>query len=378
VNTPIRLLELRCADGQGGGPEKTILLGAAKADPRRLAVTVGYIRNSGDLDSTIKTRAVAHGVDLVEIRQRNALDPQVWTKVRRIVTERQIDIVHAHDYKTDLIAWLLGKKERVIPVTTAHGWTGHSWRERRIYYPSDKCLMRRFPQVIAVSSQVRDELVASGVSPQRIHTILNGIDHWFFRRDPKRVEQDRAGLGVKPGEVVIGAVGRLEPQKRFDILIRAFATLRQAYPQLRLAIAGEGSKRADLETIIRMHDLGESCRLLGHCSDIVAFYHAIDMLAQSSDYEGTPNVVLEAMALEIPIVATNAGGTAELVTHGVHGLIVPPGDPAALAGAIEQTMREWSAAASRVSAAHHRVQDKFSFDARQEALEAIYRDLVAR
>lgn len=70
--------------------------------------------------------------------------------------------------------------------------------------------------------------------------------------------------------------------------------------------------------------LGDSCRFLGHCADVRDFYHALDLFVQSSEYEGTPNVVLEAMALEVPVVATDVGGTAELVEHEVHGLIAPP------------------------------------------------------
>ena len=112
-------------------------------------------------------------------------------------------------------------------------------------------------------------------------------------------------------------------------------------------------------------------RFAGHCEDVIRLQHAFDLFAQSSDYEGTPNAILEAMALETPIVATRAGGTAELVADGVHGLLVPCGDPKALARAIER--RCWIRrrhARGRFRPGPRR-QD-LSFDARMRAVEAIY------
>ena len=91
--------------------------------------------------------------------------------------------MHAHEYKTDLLAWLLGKFESIVPLSTAHGWTGHTTRETSVYYPLDKRLLARFPRVIAVSGEIRSELIAQGARPDRVTTVLNGIDHRRFSRD---------------------------------------------------------------------------------------------------------------------------------------------------------------------------------------------------
>ena len=106
-------------------------------------------------------------------------------------------------------------------------------------------------------------------------------------------------------------------------------------------------------------------------------HHAFDLFVQSSDYEGTPNSVLEAMALRTPIVATDVGGTAELVAHGVHGLIVPPGDVDALAGAIERALSDPAAMLARADAARDRVEQELSFERRMRRVEAIYEELMA-
>jgi glycosyltransferase involved in cell wall biosynthesis len=375
VTEPIRVLELRCADGPGGGPEKTILLGAAQSDPAQLEVTVCYLRHQHDGDTTIRSRAEQLGLDYREIRQKGPFDPAVLGQVSRLVRERQIDIVHAHDYKTDLLALFLARRCHAIPIATAHGWTGQSLRERLLYYPADKKLLARYPIVVAVSSEIRTELIRRGVRAERIRVILNGIDHRVFRRNEGRAGAARARFGIEPGDVVIGSVGRLEPQKRYDLLLHAFASLRPSHPRLRLLIAGEGGQRSALVALADRLGLGDSCRLLGHCESICDFYHAIDVFAQSSDYEGTPNVVLEAMAMEAPVVATNVGGTAELL-DGDCGLIVPPGKPDQLANQIARTLHETSETARRVAAARGRVEADLSFDSRQMRLESLYSRLM--
>ncbi len=371
---PIRILELRSVRGTGGGPEKTILLGAARSDPSRYAITVCYIRDARDEVFTIDRRADGLPIDYVEIRERNSTDWRVWPALKRVVREKQIDIAHAHDYKTDLLVWLLGRGRHAIPLTTAHGWTGNSSREA-MYYRADKWLLARYPRVIAVSEEIRRVLLNAGAAPERVTTILNGIDDRAFRRDRSREDAARAALGVSKDEVVLGAVGRLERQKRFDVLVDAFARLAATRPQLRLLIAGEGSLREELTAQIAR--LGAPARLLGQWNDIAQFHHAIDVLVQSSEYEGTPNVVLEAMAFETPVVATDVGGTAELVHDGTHGLIVPAGDVDALGAAITRVLDDRPAAHARATAARTRVEGDLSFDRRMQRLEAIYDELIA-
>jgi len=128
--TPIRVLELRSVRGTGGGPEKTILLGAARSNPDRYAVTVCYIRDARDPVFAIDRRAAALSIDYVEIVERHSFDRAVLPALRRIARERRIDIVHAHDYKTDVLGWWLRRAEGVIAMSTAHGWAGHTPRER--------------------------------------------------------------------------------------------------------------------------------------------------------------------------------------------------------------------------------------------------------
>jgi glycosyltransferase involved in cell wall biosynthesis len=273
---------------------------------------------------------------------------------------------------------MLAQAERIVPLATAHGWTGHSRRERLVYYPLDKQILRAFPMTIAVSGEIRADLIRHGAAPDRVRVVLNGIDHRAFRRDPALERRTRAELGILPDELVVGSIGRLEPQKRFDLLIEACAAARQRRPRLRLLIAGDGSLRRELKAIAANLLPPHACQLLGHRSDVVALHHAFDVFVQASDYEGTPNSVLEAMALETPIVATAAGGTAEIVESDREAIVVSCGDTAAITRGIERTIANPGATRERVVRARHRVETALSFEQRLAAVERIYLELAAQ
>ena len=373
---PVRVLELRSVRGTGGGPEKTILLGAAMADPKSVHVTVCYLRDQRDGVFRIDERAASQRVDYVEVPERHSFDPGVWGRLRQLIAERQIDLLHAHDYKTDLLALLLARATGVRALATVHGWTGHSTRERICYYPADKRVLARYPRLIAVSTDIARELIEHGADPTRVTTILNAIDHRQFRRDPARVAAARAELGLAPGQIAIGAVGRLEPQKRFDLLLEAFAVLHISNPNLRLVIAGDGSLRKALEDQRRALDLRDAVILTGHVADVIPLHHAFDLFVQSSDYEGTPNAVLEGMALETPIVATEAGGTAELVHDGVHGRIIPVGSVERLVWGMQAALADPETTRQMAGAARRRVEGELSFESRCRRVERIYQEVM--
>jgi glycosyltransferase involved in cell wall biosynthesis len=374
VTRPVRVLELRSVWGTGGGPEKTILLGAARTDPERFAVTVCYLRDARDDQFSIDARAAQLAVDYVEIVERNSFDWSVFPALRRLVRERQIDIVHAHEHKTALLTLLLARVEPIIPLATAHGWSGLSLKERA-YYAIERRLLARYPLVISVSEPIREALIACGAEPSRVRRIPNGIDQAAFRRIAGTRERVRAGLGIAPGRPVLGAVGRLEPIKRFDLLVDAAARLRLPERPL-VVLAGEGSTRQQLLERARTLGLERDLLLLGHRDDAREVHQAFDVYVQTSDSEGVPNAVLEAMALETPVVATNVGGTGQLIAGGIHGLLVSKGSASELAGAIGETLAHPRRTRDRVAAARQRIERELSFDARMQAVESVYDELA--
>lgn len=175
------------------------------------------------------------------------------------------------------------------------------------------------------------------VADDRVRVIPNGIALDAFDGRPRR-EVVRRELGVSGGEFLWLAVGRLEPIKDYPTLLQAMAALREVRPPARLRIAAEGSQRPRLEALIRDLGLSETVRLLGSRDDVPELLTAADALVLTSLVEGLPNVVIEAMAAGLPVVATDGGGTKELVEPGVTGLLVPPRDPRGLAETMSELM----------------------------------------
>jgi glycosyltransferase involved in cell wall biosynthesis len=374
---PIRVLELRSVTGQGGGPEKTLLNGAAQADPARLAVTLCFLRRPNVEPLWVASRAEALGVDYVEVVDRHPLEPRTWPLLRRLVRERGVHIVHSHDYKADLYAWLLARFEPVAPIATAHGWTGSTWRERVLYYPVDRLLLARFPKVIAVSREIREQLSRRAEADAgRVEVLLNGIGAPAAAELPESRERVRRDWGFADGVRVIGAVGRLEREKRLDLLLEAFASVRRRHDDVRLVIVGDGDLAVPLRRQVEKAGLAADCRFLGYRHDADRLQSGFDVYVQASSYEGSANAVLEAMLGGAPVVATAVGGTGELIVDGVHGLLVPPGDAAALAAAIEAVLVDQPGAAVRAQAARARALGDLSFARRQDRLFEIYRELL--
>jgi glycosyltransferase involved in cell wall biosynthesis len=366
---PVRVLELRSARGSGGGPEKTILLGAARTNIEHIAVTVCYLRDLRDTTFVIGDRARSLGVHYVEILERHSFDPRVWPALRQVVRDHQIDIVHTHEYKTNALGLLLARAEGIIPMATVHGWIENTARER-LYGFFDRRVLARYPLIVAVSEEIRSTLIAHGAPPGRVRRLLNGVDPAHFARRGDHL-QARRQLNVPPGLPIIGSVGRLGPEKRFDVLLAAAAQL-----DLRpvVVIAGEGPCRSELLQFAAHH--GVDLRLPGHCDDVRTVYEALDVFVQSSDTEGVPNAVLEAMAMRVPVVATDVGGTREIVRDGVDGVIVPRRDPDGLAGAIGAALRQPELSGARAQAARGRVEEELSFDVRMDALDRLYEELA--
>jgi glycosyltransferase involved in cell wall biosynthesis len=346
-------------------------MGAAIADRARVQVTVCCLRGHRDRVFAMPRSEADAGVDYVEVLERHSFDPLVWPRLRQIVIGRGIDVLHAHDYQTSLLALLLARAERVAPLTTVHDSAGtlrHS--------PDNRKILAGFPRLIAVSSGIARELVDQGAPAGRITTMLNAVDHRRFRRNPARVAEARAAFELQPEHVAICAIGRLEQPQRFDLLLDAFAKVHARLPYTRLIIAGSGTQQGRLAERCSRLGLNGACLLAGQVSDVILLHHACDLFVQSADDGGTHSAVLEAMAMETPVVATAAAGTAELVHDGVHGRIVSPGSVERLVDGIQVALANPGGTRRMAVNARQRVEGELSFEARVRRVEDIYHEVA--
>jgi glycosyltransferase involved in cell wall biosynthesis len=369
------VLDVRVVTGTGGGPDKTIL-----NSPRFLApsyrMVCAYMHPPGDPGfEQLRRRARALGAPLRSVPDRGAWDGRVLAHLLRLCRQERVAIWHGHDYKSDAIGLLLRPFWPMHLVTTVHGWGVAG--ARPLYQRIDRLCLPRYRRVICVSEDLRRQCLACGVPEDRCVQIDNAIDTEQFRRTCA-VGAAKVRLGIPADRLVVGAIGRLSGEKGYDRLIRAADLLLDAGLDLELVIVGEGDQRPQLEALIAALGRGDRIRLPGYRAETRPWYEAMDVLALSSLSEGLPNVLLEAMALEVPVVATRIADIPRLITPERDGLLVEPGSVADLAGALTRLLRDDGLRARLRREGLATIQRGYRFEVRMQKVRALYDELLGR
>jgi glycosyltransferase involved in cell wall biosynthesis len=371
------ILDARVVKGSGGGPDKTILKSPRFLRPAGYRMLCAYMHAPGDSGFTqLRQKAERWEAPLVSIADRGPLDPRVFTQLLRLCRRERVAIWHGHDYKSNLLGLLLRPFWPMRLVTTLHGWVEYT-SCTPLYYHIDRLCLPRYERVICVSPDLHEQALAAGVPGGRCVLVENGIDVGeFARRRP--VDKAKLAEGLSPGRLLVGAVGRLSAEKGFDLLIRALAQVVRVGLDAELAIAGEGGQKAELEALSAELGVRERVRLLGYRSDPRPLYEAFDVFALSSLREGLPNVLLEALSMGVPAVATRVAGVPRLLCDGENGLLIEPGSVDALAVALLRLLRDADLRARLAAAGRRTVENDYSFAARMEKVAGIYDSLLGR
>ena len=368
------VLHTRVVTGTGGGPEKTILNSPRYLKQYGIDCACLFMKPPGDPGfATLEHKAAAAGAMIIGIDDRGPTDWRVVRDCVRICRERNVTIWHAHDYKSNALGLLVSRFHKMHLVTTAHGWVRFTSRTP-LYYKIDRFCLKRYEEVICVSQDLYDTCLENGVSKKRLHQIDNAIvmDDYSTALPSLR---DKARFGFDSQRLLIGAAGRLSEEKGFHHLINAVARLINDGQPVGLIIAGEGHLRDQLQQQINELDLQNHVRMAGFLTDARELYRAIDLFVLSSLREGLPNVVLEAMACNRAVVATNCNGIPKLVQHEQNGLIVPVDDENALHHAIRACVVSDGLRAKLADAGRQTIEDRFCFDRRMNRIVAVYRGL---
>jgi glycosyltransferase involved in cell wall biosynthesis len=358
-----------------GGPGKTII-NSAKFISSRFEIHVAAFVSGDDARDEFKRAVENAGIPFLPLAERGRFDTgRHVAELRAYVREQGISVVHTHGYRSDAVGYAATRWMRgVRAVTTHHGWIRNG-RRQEVMFRFAIALAARFDAVACVSEKLLDELPRSLVRSGRASVIHNAIVLQDYAEGGRRVEVRRR-LGLGDDDILIGAIGRLSVEKGVDILLRAFARVAAAVPNARLAYVGEGPLGAALERGIAEAKLGERVFMLGHWQPVQPFYEAADIIVCPSLTEGLSNVLLESLALHRPVVATRAGGNAEIVEDRVSGLLVPIADEHALAAAIVDVASDAQLRQVLVRNGYRRVLNEFSFEARMRKEEALYDRLL--
>lgn len=364
----MRVLHLRASGGIYGAERVIATLAAEQArlgiDPH---VACLEPRGGGPFRAALARSGIAaHGVP-----DRGGLDGAGIARLVALVRGLAPDVLHSHGYKTDVVAALLAPAlRRPCLVATNHNWTGET-AALRVYERLDALALRRFDLVVAVSRPVAAELAAAGI--RRVAVVPNGIAIGAPAAAPGRL---RAELRLPAGTPLVGYVGRLSREKGVRELLDAAAS--QPVAHVHFVLVGDGPLRAELAAAVSARGLAHRVHLLGRREDAAALLPDLDALVLPSHREGTPMVLLEAMAAGVPPIATAVGGVPDVVTDGVNGILVPPHDAAAVAVAVGRVAGDPSLGRRLGAAAAETVRARFSAPEMARGYARAYRSAMER
>jgi glycosyltransferase involved in cell wall biosynthesis len=320
---PLRVLHV-LAPAETGGLESVVRGLAGGLAERGHRIVVGAVISPGARHRFVEeSRAAGIDVRALEIPTR-AYGLERRT-VGRLIGELGAEVLHTHGYRPDVVDLGVARRAGIAAVTTVHGFIGGDW-QGRIYERMQVRAFKRFDAVVAVSQVLRDQLLQRGIRSDRLHLVANA----WSGDPPIPRDEARRRLGLPSDAVVIGWIGRLSPEKGPDLAVRAMASLPSS---VSLSFVGEGRERESTSRLAG--ELGVSDRIRWHGSVPAAgsLLRAFDAVLLSSRTEGTPIVLLEAMAAGVPVVAMAVGGVPAALIPGA-GTLVEPGSVAGLSAAL--------------------------------------------
>lgn len=368
----MRVLHLISSGGMYGAEAVILNLSHALQQAGDVCVIASF-RNAS---SQLHERALAEHVPAVLVDCEGQLSASAVKSIRAAVTQHRIQLVHAHGYKADLYAWAALRGTGVALVSTCHTWYDNDLA-LRVYGALDRWVLRRYARVVAVSAEVEERLLHSGVKAGRVRRIRNGVDPVPFAAAAVTRSRRAEGQGALEGRLTAGLVGRLSQEKGVDVFVEAAGQVHRQLPHARFCIAGEGPERTRLQEQIESLGLGSCVQLLGRQEDMVAAYAGMDLLVSASRQEGLPIALLEGMASGLPLVATAVGEVPTLVVPGETGLLVAPMDAAALADAMVHVLSQQDLRRSMGCNARALVEREFSVSRMAAEYRQVYGEALS-
>ena len=372
---PLTVLDLRDT-AEIGGPGKTIIETFNAIDRRRFNLHLGvFARREETHETPFIAAARAAGMPVHILRGYNQYDPTLIWKIVQLIRALHVDIVHTHEAKSDILIWMATRLVDVPVMTTLHGWISNSAKQRFLKV-LDRHVVRSFERVVTVSRQMHDEVAADGYRPGRLCLLHNAIVLEKYQRSGHTGALARM-LGEVLPRPILSCIGRLSAEKGQADLIDAIALVKARGRAVSLVLAGDGPARASLEERARGLEIRHLVHFAGHVGEPQRILEESDLAVLPSHTEGLPNAALEAMAMEVPLLATRVGGTPEVVVDGETGILVDARSPEQLARGIENFLDDPLRWRRFAAAGRKRVEQHFNFERRTRELESVYQAMHA-
>jgi glycosyltransferase involved in cell wall biosynthesis len=339
---------------------------------------MAIVLNEGKLAEKLKQA----GIETTVIDESKYGFFAILKKCKDLLHHKNVDIVHSHRRKEDVLAGLLKRSRHAcFAVQTVHGasepFRGIKWLKEKIYavlngYVTD----HYFDHIIAVSDDLKVR-IGEGLTRGRLTTVHNSIDLSAVK-PTKSLNDIRRELNLSENQPVIGSAGRMVPVKGFDVFLRAARTILEKKPDAAFLLAGDGPLLAQLKQLAKKLGIDGRVHFLGFRDDITDILNCLDIFVVSSHHEGVPTVVLEVMALGKAVVATAVGGIKEIIESDVSGILVRAGDADAIAAACDKVLDNDDLREKIVHAARETVEREFSSANQAQRMADIYQQLVSK
>jgi glycosyltransferase involved in cell wall biosynthesis len=350
-----------------GGAENVFISLVDNLDKTRYKSVVCLLR-----DGWLKTQLDRRGVETLVLPQHQSFDFPWLYQLIKLLRRRSIDVMHTHEFAMNVYGSLLSRITGIPIVTTVHGKNYYCEKlRRRLGYR----FAARQSIMVAVSDDLKRFLTESvRIRSEYVRVVPNGID--LNRYAINDVDNTvRKELGINAGRPVIGTVGNLFAVKGQIYLVKACQIVANTIPDFVLLVAGEGEELAVLREEARNLGIQENVKFLGFREDVPSLLQAIDVFVLPSLSEGLPLSVLEALALQKPVVASDVGGIPEVVEDGITGFLVPPKNPEALADKILLLLRNPQLAADFGKEGRKKVEEAFSLEHMIQEYQSLYEEL---
>ena len=365
---PIRVAVI-IAESRATGLVRQLLETLSKLERESCASKVALILRSEVDPTPITSELNLMGIEYEVLLESFACDPRIVSKVSQFLRGWNPDLVQTHGYKPNTLGLLVQYWLGLPWVAFYHGRTTTDFKVR-FYHCLDRSVMSRATTIVAVAHGVEGHLPKR--SRQRVRVIENSV---LGKSCGKRSrEENRSRLGLRSHERAVGFIGRLSDEKGPDLFLESFALLVRSVPDTRAVIVGDGPLRGALARTVQLLGLEHLVEFCGFVQEVGEVYSALDLVAISSRSEVFPNVLLEAVTAGVPVVATRVGGI-PYITEGLDSVtLVEPGDPRAMALAMESALS--SRSHSAIDKARIQLRKRFSPDRRAKDFLELYRDLV--
>jgi glycosyltransferase involved in cell wall biosynthesis len=358
-----------------GGIERQLLGLAAGLPADRRTVFLSFPERG--LAQPFLDLARAHGFEAVALTHNTPHLRRAAREVAGHLRRVGADVVCCNGYKADVTGWLAARRAGIPAVAIAHGWTGATFKVR-CYEALDRLVMRWMDGTVCVSEGQAVKVRRAGVPAERVTVIRNAIQTAPFDRPDPAYRQVLRDFFPVPPRRLVGAAGRLSPEKGFGQLVSAAGMVTRIDPGVGFVLFGDGPLREDLLRQVRAAGLADRFILAGFRADLERFLPHCDVVALPSFTEGLPVIVLEAFAARVPVVATAVGGTPEVIEDGRNGYLVPPKSPAALTRRILDVLREESKRAAMGRHGRRCVEERFTFASQAVQYQQLFEGLLHR